>query len=424
LGSFGGEACTVGKQETNVDAGIKVSDSHGRVALGLVSNMLGLLMAPGDVLITTEAGARERGFAFPGFGAAGGIMGHALLVVSQPRSFEPDPWQKWMLQEACPAARIGPGEIWRIRTVESTRSAPGLHTVDTLFCVEHGSGQLVIIAEIDEEGTFYPSEATPVQLWQSPSELRACLSMELFEEVLADMKARETDWSYITAARAVLTSAATTLSGRYNACSLADIQASWQHDPICTSVVIAFWQRYLCKLAEASAEINALELIQRWMPLQCDRALPGDLVSSLLSCGWILVSHIPRIFWPIYMSHAASESPAAEWIMSSVPSTPRLRSHQSEAEDPTTSSIEVSYATFNDGLSTPPRKEHSGLTPPMPAAQHWESMQTTKTVRANVDSSQISTEPSTPKSNPESSGSSSSAHAYARQDRISRVVSL
>merc|ERR1711924_92557 len=44
---------------------------------------------------------------------------------------------------------------------------------------------------------------------------------------------------------------------------------------------------------------DAIDLIRRWMPLQCDRVLPGDLVNCMQSVGWMMVSHVPRIFCPI-----------------------------------------------------------------------------------------------------------------------------
>mmetsp|Transcript_14400 Transcript_14400/g.25337 ORF Transcript_14400/g.25337 Transcript_14400/m.25337 type:complete len:285 (+) Transcript_14400:3-857(+) len=120
------------------------------------------------------------------------------------------------------------------------------------------------------------------------------------------MKAGEADWSPSSAACAIIESAE--MTGFDDHHTLDDVQACWQQDPICTCAVIGFWQRYLCKLAEAcsprgSADCaeKAMALIRRWMPLRCDRALPGDLVCSMQSAGWILVPQIPRISLPVLL---------------------------------------------------------------------------------------------------------------------------
>lgn len=63
-------------------------------------------------------------------------------------------------------------------------------------------------------------------------------------------------------------------------------------DPICTSVVIMFWQRWLCKLAsvlaaqQETAEETSSDLILQWFPLKADRSLPGPLLDTMLRCGW------------------------------------------------------------------------------------------------------------------------------------------
>merc|ERR1719162_2204282 len=79
----------------------------------------------------------------------------------------------------------------------------------------------------------------------------------------------------------------------------------WKKEPICTSVVIIFWQRYLHKLAGVvvskvdSGKVEPAELIMRWMPLKADRVLPGDLLGTLTETGWVAMVQIPRIFQPV-----------------------------------------------------------------------------------------------------------------------------
>merc|ERR1712010_306366 len=94
----------------------------------------------------------------------------------------------------------------------------------------------------------------------------------------------EASWSYKTAARAVFKSAK--LSRRKSREELMDkVQGYWETAPICTSIVTAFWQRFLVKLAQATGQCEA-NMILKWMPLKADRVLPGDLVETMKKCGW------------------------------------------------------------------------------------------------------------------------------------------
>jgi len=103
-------------------------------------------------------------------------------------------------------------------------------------------------------------------------------------QVLVEMKAAEQNWSYATAARAVFKSAAL-CGGKNRATLLRDMQGCWNEAPICTSIVITFWQRYLCHFAQTIGK-RELDLVLKWMPLFADRGLPGDLTASMKKCGW------------------------------------------------------------------------------------------------------------------------------------------
>jgi hypothetical protein len=118
------------------------------------------------------------------------------------------------------------------------------------------------------------------------------------------MKKLEASWSMATAMRAVF------MSAKMDVCTddtqlMKDIQSSWGAEPICTSVVIVFWQRYLTKLAQstsvvdgqcatAQADSKAVELIRQVMPVKSDRGLPGDLQSAMTSCGWSQLENVLR----------------------------------------------------------------------------------------------------------------------------------
>jgi len=131
-----------------------------------------------------------------------------------------------------------------------------------------------------------------VEIWRSPAGLRECFQLDIMELVLSDMRRHEACWSFATAARAML------LSARHFRSTdredlLEEIQDCWLSKPICTSVVIIFWQRYLCRLAEA-ANRSESELILHWMPLKADRVLPGELINVMIESGWKPVRKCPQ----------------------------------------------------------------------------------------------------------------------------------
>jgi len=154
-----------------------------------------------------------------------------------------------------------------------------------LLYVQPKTGRFSLIGELSSDGsTLSLFESEAVELWQSPVEVRSQFRVDIMGQVLTEMKAAEQSWSYATAARAVLKSAA--LRGRKNrATLLRDMQECWDEAPICTSIVIIFWQRYLCHFAHAVGQ-RELDLVLKWMPLFADRGLPGDLTSSMKKCGW------------------------------------------------------------------------------------------------------------------------------------------
>jgi len=211
-----------------------------RTHLYLSGDPLEFIMAPGDVLIVRGSGRLAE------IGAAGGLFGHALLAVGPPRRIEQHTQEAQLMKHIWP---LGVIEIWRVATIESTRRETGLYQSEVLIYIERGSRRLMICGEVDADGDVNGFDRTEaVELWQSPEEIRSQLRLDVIGRVVAEMHRNQACWSATTAARAVLKSAQITPS----CCAretLAEIKACWEREPICTSVIIIFWQRYLEQMA-------------------------------------------------------------------------------------------------------------------------------------------------------------------------------
>jgi len=270
-------------------------------------------MAPGDVLFVRGSGRLSE------IGTAHGLMGHVLLVLSPPISVWKYSQGGRQLEDMWPGEDVQ--EIWRVRTMESTRSEQGLFESEVFLYVEKATGKLTLIAEVhtDREGCdhVHVTDHEAIELWQSPGELRSQIRIDLMQKVLHEMKEYEANWSHVTAVRAVFASSRLTNLNQDPVQAMESLKACWRREPICTSVVIIFWQRYLCELAAESTssgplQAASLDFILKWMPLKADRGLPGDLVTAMQSAGWVRVAQVPRIFRPVVMSGLAVPSPRLE----------------------------------------------------------------------------------------------------------------
>lgn len=219
-------------------------------------------------------------------GTTGGLMGHVLLVVAPPVPIPLNSREACELQDIWPAENVP--SIWRIPTLESTRASTGLHLSHMLAHLECSTGRLILIGEIagldPRSGALSSIENEVAELWQSPMELRLGLCANMTSEVLRDMLECQSSWSLTTAARAVFKSAQLCRSNDEEG-FVSGVEESWETAPICTSVVISFWQRYLCKYARSTGK-SEMSMILKWMPVKADRGLPGELIAAMKKCGW------------------------------------------------------------------------------------------------------------------------------------------
>jgi len=244
------------------------------------------VLSPGDVVFVKGDGQ------FTELGTTGGWMGHVLIVRGEPELVSRQWFQDWGVRVAWPGNSVT--HIWKVPTIESTRSAVGLHQCDMLVHIRC-DGTFVLLGELvrtdDNTFEFSQIDEEAMEVWQSPAELRSQLRMDCIHDALTEMVSCEANWSLTTAARAVFKSAK--LSRRRDL--LGKVQGYWDSAPICTSVVISFWQRYLCNLARATGQ-RETDLILRWMPLKADRVLPGELLGTMQKCGWVKVKRAPKFF--------------------------------------------------------------------------------------------------------------------------------
>lgn len=258
---------------------------------------LDMILAPGDVLcVQGQPGGIMR------LGATGGYMGHVLLVTAPPRGVwknTPEAFQfqgVWPDQHDC---RV----LWLVRTMESTRNTEGFHESEHLVYVEGGTGRMLVVAEELNNQFLKFEHAEQLEVWQCPASLRKGFRLDIMHNVLCEMKQYEASWSWSTAVRAYLFSANMSPPAKADKEGmLQDLEQAWGAEPICSSLIVVFWQRYLCALADMynahpapnTTEVDALDWILQWMPLKSDRALPGELLSTMKQCGWALISHIPQ----------------------------------------------------------------------------------------------------------------------------------
>jgi hypothetical protein len=223
-------------------------------------------------------------------GATGGFMGHVLLVMAPPKGIHKYSAEALRFQQIWPK---NTGMLWVVSTGESSRAAEGFIETDHLMYI-NGSGHVLLIGEIAKEREFALvkyEEPTRVQLFCCPNELQAYYRPDIMNGVLAKLRKREASWSWGTAIRAFLFSA--DVSEHQDADEmLEEIKRCWNSDPICTSVVIVFWQQYMCELANCQEDSHAMDWILQWMPVKADRALPGDLLSTMQRCGWEVIESI------------------------------------------------------------------------------------------------------------------------------------
>mmetsp|Transcript_110744 Transcript_110744/g.195689 ORF Transcript_110744/g.195689 Transcript_110744/m.195689 type:complete len:258 (+) Transcript_110744:2-775(+) len=227
----------------------------------------------------------------------GAMFGHVLLVTAGPRRIQKRSRSSLQFREIWPPGRVQ--EIYRVPVIESARSSEGMEQSELLLYIDAKSGKILVLGEVSDKGVISVAEIEPpeeVELWQCPEELRNPKYRDIKEAVFAELKQNQANWSWATAVRALVLDAGVGRARSKEATRsehLQEVQSCWQGNPICTSVPIIFWQKFLCQLGETSGALEqplstmtAYDMILKYMPLMADRVLPAELFKVMLGSGW------------------------------------------------------------------------------------------------------------------------------------------
>jgi hypothetical protein len=248
---------------------------------------LDVMVGIGDIVVVESDGSVGS------IGEIHGSFGHVLLVSGSPECIREGSDDADGMEKIWPE---GVKQVWIVPTVECTRRQQGMLHSKLLIYNEPGTDQFLLLGEMSEDNVIFVC-AEPVEKIQflcCPGELRACCQSDLMAKTLRDMDAIQRSWSWSTAIRAYLFSSSV-LNGPESvneSTSLEQIRTSWESSPICTSIIIVFWQQYLCALAAQDGDRSPMKQISEYMPLKADRALPSKLIATLKNCGWVWLSRL------------------------------------------------------------------------------------------------------------------------------------
>eukprot|EP00451_Oxyrrhis_marina_P025220 CAMPEP_0204358548 /NCGR_PEP_ID=MMETSP0469-20131031/36601_1 /ASSEMBLY_ACC=CAM_ASM_000384 /TAXON_ID=2969 /ORGANISM="Oxyrrhis marina" /LENGTH=469 /DNA_ID=CAMNT_0051346437 /DNA_START=1 /DNA_END=1410 /DNA_ORIENTATION=+ len=276
---------------------------------------LDLLVAPGDILFTF------------GSSTLANLVGHVLLVTEEPRRVTKHQFDPLGIVKVPDALQTNPW--WAIRTLESTRQHRGgyLDVVSYFYVdpVSHGilcCGERAQPAEAGV-GDLVEIEECRVEVLQHPHPLRGHLHAGAWQEAVKAAFIQSKDWSWATGANAVraglglgecrLEFPELGMPIHWDRRKVTKLKRRWESDPICTTCVIATWQRYFFNVARPLPVEQALALVRLYMPLKADETMPQSMLAELQRCRWVRLAKVPEVFrpTPIVVPVAPIPMPAA-----------------------------------------------------------------------------------------------------------------
>jgi hypothetical protein len=254
------------------------------------------IISPGDILnIRGDINAISR------LGATGGFMGHVALAVSEEMVVPLDSDAGKLFYKYTDGGR---NPLLAVNIVECSRQTPGLSESQLILYTKNDTAFL--LGEHDGQDLTRFEDIEEVHIWNGPAAFCGQENFCLFvmEEVLAEMRANQRNWSWTTAVRSFL------LSGQMSPrddvpVTMQEIRESWKAEPICSSIVVSFWQQYLYRMAQLQ-QADPLQMILKNMPLKADRVLPGELLQCLLAHGWTLGGSLSETSDNLHAHHSWS----------------------------------------------------------------------------------------------------------------------
>jgi hypothetical protein len=201
-------------------------------------------------------------------------------------------------------------DIFSCSTIESTAQAQGEDVVwypsQYYIARDRKNGEAMFVADMPHgSNEFEIADPIPVKLLLHPfrpGHLGPPLDLSMFRQSVEECAVGSKAWSLKTAAKGMTRRRKATYvmnDSKYpdpesRVELLDEIHKRWQGKPICTSVIIMVWQRYLEMAAGGGPDAPdlAAQYILRFMPLWSDSTLPSGLLKELSMCNWVMRGNI------------------------------------------------------------------------------------------------------------------------------------
>jgi hypothetical protein len=201
-------------------------------------------------------------------------------------------------------------DIFSCSTIESTAQAQGEDVVwypaQYYIARNRQTGEALFVADMPHgSDEIELADPMPVKLLLHPfrpGHAGSPLDLTMFREAVEECAVGSKAWSLKTAAKGMtrrrkagfVMDESNYPDPESRAELLDEIHRRWKGKPICTSVIIKVWQRYLEIAAGGDPDASdlAAQYILRFMSLWSDSTLPSGLLKELSMCNWVLRGNV------------------------------------------------------------------------------------------------------------------------------------
>jgi len=221
---------------------------------------------------------------------------HVILCRSEWQEVDPEVY-------AC-LTDLEPGtHLLACETIESTQGSVGDDTwwypATTYFCRNPRDGSAMLLADLKNESREISQAMEPVPTKVLLHPLRGhddedTFNDEAFEEIIGESAQSSKKYGKFTAVRSVISGllkdevihASKYQTEQEKVDLMTKIRKTWQEKPICASVAVQCWQRYLERISDS--DVEAADEILKYMPHWCHKSTPSSLVKELTQHGWVM----------------------------------------------------------------------------------------------------------------------------------------